>query len=996
MFAVLPAGRTLEGDVGLAWLFRLRGPVAPPPGVAVVAIDERSAIALGLRETPRDWPRSLHGRLVAALVDQGAEVIAFDMIFGRPQSEHEDASFARAIAAAGRVLLVEPMERRCERGGGAQAPPVCIDKVQRPISLFADAAWGLAPFPLPRIPDARVSAFWAFLGALDDLPTLPALAVHARVLRRGEAWQRLFHEASNGIIGRTTTIETETRFLRRTARAGLPLDPLLPGGEIGAISAPESAERAALREAIQFLYSGEDSRVLNFYGPPGTIRHIPYARLVVDADGDSSRQDLGLKGAAVFVGASELGKPSQGDYFRTVFPRADGVEMSGAEIAATAYANLLEGTTLRPLGPPPIFALLCALGALFCGCAYSLTPRAAAAATVALTLAYVAFASLLFDVAAIWLPLAVPLLIVLPSTVAVGGTGQLLRARHQRAAAEEERETAVEENLARSTFVATVSHEIRTLLNWVTGLVERLDNAGLDDIERGVVAQVRQFSNNLLQLLNDVLDMAKMEAGELRFAPETVAVRPLVRSVIDMLRPNAAAKGLELSLEVSSSVPQAVIADPLRLCQILWNLGGNAVKFTDRGSVNVRLDTEGGGSAEAMLVLSVADTGIGIPEAAQSTLFAPFHQADARTAHTYGGSGLGLSIVHRLADMMGGTIVLSSRPGEGSTFTVQLPLTLPPADEETGGVVPAFDGLADQPVPELVPELAPGRPVGGTSVGLPRPAAGEVLVAEDDPLNRMLIEGQLASLGLRACVCADGAEAWSSLQQRPAAVLITDRHMPTGLSGVDLARRVRAVERFAGVRIIGLTADARPEARRECLDAGMDLVLSKPLKPSDLPNAFLRLDISFGIAVEPPREPAVTHAPDGDAIFDAENLIRMFGSLEGQASQILSDFVKRAEEVVAETKRAADERDAARVRNEAHRMAGCSGSVGAIRFGRVFSAIEAAAITADWAHVDRIVGTLDSELAEVVHAIAGLDAEGNGQAAVSSRPSGSRRSLSSG
>ena len=967
-----PVGLALEENVGLPWLFRLRGPIPPPPQVAVVALDERSAIELGVPEKPREWPRSLHGRLVDTLVDRGADVIAFDLTFERAQPQEEDAAFARAMARSERVLLVESVERKCPQADDATAASVCFEEIRRPVPVLAEAAWGLAPFPLPRTPSSSVNAFWAFLGSSEDRPTLPALAVQGRALRHDEAWRRVFYEASAGIIGRAGGIEEATRQMRSGAKAAGSASPLLPTGEIGAVAAFAVSQQPALREAIERLYAGPDSHFLNFYGPAGTIRHISYSQLVgIDAPPQPAGGDIDLDGVAVFVGSSELGKPVQADHFRTVYPREDGVEMSGAEVAATAYANLLTSATLQPVGPVTALGVMAALGVILTVCAYGLPLAAAAPSTVALALSYGIVAVGLFA-RHVWLPFAIPLLLTLPAALIVGTGGQVLLAWRQRRRAEGAEKAAIAASAAKSEFLATMSHEIRTLLSWVTGLVERLDRADLDDIERGLVARVRQFSDTLLRLLNDVLDVAKMEAGALQLAPEAVTLRPLLQAVVDMHWPAADAKGLELSLQIADTVPPVAVTDPLRLCQILWNLMGNAVKFTERGYVLARLDTEGEVGERARLRLSVSDTGIGIPEETQAALFQPFRQADASTARRFGGSGLGLSIARQLTETMGGTIALDSRPGEGSTFTVRLPVAVVSEPAESLVPVHPLPGLADHAPPGLAAEPLPDV---SPDAGLPC-AAGDVLVAEDDSLNRLLIEGQLNTLGLTPRLCGDGEEAWISLQQRPARLLITDHHMPPGCGGLELTRRIRGDERLAGVRIIGLTADAQPDAVKACLDAGMDLVLIKPLRLPDLPNALLRVGIPFetpgraGAAAGGEPSAAEPSGRAAVAIFDPGNLVQAFGGIDEQARRLLADFLARTTAAVAEAKSLASSRNAEALRQLTHRLAGSSASMGAGSLGRLFNDIAVAAATSDWRRIDALAARLDESLADVAEAVA--------------------------
>lgn len=435
-----------------------------------------------------------------------------------------------------------------------------------------------------------------------------------------------------------------------------------------------------------------------------------------------------------------------------------------------------------------------------------------------------------------------------------------------------------------------------------------------------------------------------------------------------MLAPAAQHKGLSLIAHVAESVPSTVNADPLRLCQILWNLIGNAIKFTEQGAIRVRFDAEPRTDGDVMLVLvlDVEDSGIDVPEQAQAGLFEPFRQADAKTAHQFGGSGLGLSIVRQLAELMGGTIALASRPGEGSTFTVRLPVAIAPASTATaptGGEPVSYSGLpASQAFPRAHGDV--GEAAGDAM-------ADDVLVAEDDPLNRILIEGQLGTLGLSAHLCVDGDAAWESLQRGPVRLLITDLQMPTSGDGLWLARRIRADPRFRGLPIIGLTADARPASIEACLAASMNHVLLKPLRLPDLSEALRRLGISC-LAEEDLTPPPPTQSnPAGKAVpaFDPGNIIHAFGAIDAAARQMLDDFADQAAAAIEAVKTAALRREAAAVQRSAHRMSGSSASIGAIQLGCVFAGIDTAAAAADWSRIDGLVAELDRCLMETQAAI---------------------------
>lgn len=418
LFAAYWFGARLEEQLGLPWLFEVRGAIEPPRDVVVVGLDDRSAAQLGLSSVPREWPRSLHGKLVDELVRRGASVIAFDLRFERPQSAVEDRAFAEAVARAGRVVLFERLLRI-----ESSASSVSIE--QQPLPILAEAALATAPFPLPQLP-ARVSQFWSFWQELGDAPTLPAIALQARAGLRSEAWSELLQRAGlTAVDGTTSNAGSAAMNLNELAhnlRLALVRDPLLASRLEHALADREQQAAASARVARQQqlmrtlvnLYLGPRSRYLNFYGPPGTIRTVPYSALTAEGADQAQTSDLDLTDATVFVGYSELAFPTKIDGFDTVFTRADGVQLSGVEIAATAFANLATGRSLRPTGPIATGLILLAFAATSAACTFLLSPLRAVAATIVITGAYVTAAQLAFDRAALWMPLAVPLLIELP------------------------------------------------------------------------------------------------------------------------------------------------------------------------------------------------------------------------------------------------------------------------------------------------------------------------------------------------------------------------------------------------------------------------------------------------------------------------------------------------------------------------------------------------------------------------------------------------------
>jgi adenylate cyclase len=448
LFALTPLGMAFEETVGLTWLFKVRGPVDPPREVAVVGIDRASADALGLPPQPRKWPRSLHARLIDTLVRHGASVIVFDLILDAPGNPVEDATLAKSIRDAGRVVLFEHLERRLQPLTGADGTFtawVSTEHLRPPLPFLAEAARGLGPFPLPRVP-ARVSQFWAFKRGAGDVATLPAVALQVYALDAYERWRAMLQEvgapsldtlpqdvseltnaaALREVIGTVrTTFKQHPEFALRIAEtANRSNDHRLASGADGG--------RQGMLDALARLYGGDDSYHLNFYGPPGHIKTIPYHVLITDDAVATAADGFDLAGRCVFVGWSELAIAAKEDGFYTVFSRDDGIELSGVEIAATAFANMLTGIALRPTSPSTTAAMLLVLG-LVVGAGASLLPALAAVPLVLFAVVlYAVAAQLAFNGAHVWPPMAIPLLLQVPMALFAGTLGQYLFAQRRR------------------------------------------------------------------------------------------------------------------------------------------------------------------------------------------------------------------------------------------------------------------------------------------------------------------------------------------------------------------------------------------------------------------------------------------------------------------------------------------------------------------------------------------------------------------------------------
>lgn len=527
---------------------------------------------------------------------------------------------------------------------------------------------------------------------------------------------------------------------------------------------------------------------------------------------------------------------------------------------------------------------------------------------------------------------------------------KIARLEHQVSILSEKARQADSDSQAKSDFLAMISHEIRTPMNGIMGLCELLLETDLEPRQSKFANLIQSSAESLLTLLNSLLDFSKIEADKMEIEIKEFDLKALLNEIVEVFKLSGTRKGLEVGLVLDPRICQTYLGDAYRIRQILFNLLGNAIKFTDTGMVllNVTLDRAG----QDWLRFTVVDNGIGIPKEKQARLFDPFSQVDSSSGRQYSGTGLGLSICKKLIELMGGKLGVESEEGQGSSFWFILPLKGLSCEKKQRGNAVATDRATNQTEQVEVPLRA------------------KILLVDDNEVNRMVLEETFRKTNADITVAVNGQEAIDFCTNQFFDLILMDCRMPL-VDGYEATRKIRNYyeeQQTPGTVIIALTADGTSTAKNKCQSVGMDGFLLKPLDTGKLQKILDRYLAEFNLDVTKkpvgPNGKSVHHAQVSEQVVDFQALDKLCANI-GDLKKVIGVFLNLLPRRLAELEGAVRRLDSKEIKSLAHTLKGSSSQFGAVGLAKLCAEAEDMAHAKHLGGIEQLLARIQRTAAEV-------------------------------